>query len=259
MIFFNPIVISNKIQHNNGILKVKSFAASLLVHIAVVSAAFYLSINHRVEFPKENPIMISLADYTPAALISDRSKAPLHHPSALKAEHTPPLLTSQERLPHTPAASPEASVPQSTPVRPRVAPSDIQLSTQESPHSILNPVANDSPHDASSLNQTDKFPKPNVSTEDINGATLGRIRAMIESSLTYPSIARKLRLEGTVIVSFILKPDGLVERAEILTSSGSNLLDTKAIQTVLALSGEYPSPVKTVYLKIPIAFSLTKS
>lgn len=264
MIFFNPIVISYKIQQDNFALKAKSFAASLFVHATVLSTALYFSIHQPAELPKEKPILISLADYAPSDVISDKPNPIIDHSASVKpirskTDTVPRHLTSRERLPLTPAASPEASAPQTSPVRPGVVPSDIPSHPNEPLHSALNPIANDSPHDASPLRQTKELPKPNVSSEDINGATLGRIRAMIENSLTYPSIARKLRIEGTVVVSFVLKSDGLVEKAEILTSSGSNLLDTKAIQTVLALSGDYPSLSKTAYLKIPIVFSLSKS
>ena len=81
---------------------------------------------------------------------------------------------------------------------------------------------------------------------------------MIENALTYPAIARRLRLEGTAVVSFILRPNGLVEKAEIATTSGSTLLDAKALQTVLGLSGEYPTLTRTAFLKIPITFTLTR-
>ncbi|MDD2950921.1 MAG: energy transducer TonB, partial [Sulfuricurvum sp.] len=88
---------------------------------------------------------------------------------------------------------------------------------------------------------------------------LGNIRAMIEHAITYPAIARKLRIEGIVVVSFVLKPNGIVEAAKIITTSGSTLLDTKAIQTILSLSGDYPALGKTFELSIPIAFNLHKS
>ena len=82
---------------------------------------------------------------------------------------------------------------------------------------------------------------------------------MIENAITYPSIARKLRLEGVVSVTFILKADGTVDIAQIKQTSGSNLLDDRAIQTILSLSGDYPALGKTVELSIPIAFNLHKS
>jgi protein TonB len=80
---------------------------------------------------------------------------------------------------------------------------------------------------------------------------------MIENSLTYPAIARRLRLQGTVVVSFILKTSGLVEKVEIVMSSGSAMLDSRALQTVLALNGDYPALTETAFLKVPITFSLT--
>ena len=88
---------------------------------------------------------------------------------------------------------------------------------------------------------------------------MGHIRAMIENAITYPSIARKLRLEGVVLVTFILKPDGTVDTAHIKSTSGSTVLDSKAIQTILSLSGDYPALGKTFELSIPIAFNLHKS
>lgn len=259
MYFFNPIVISKKIQQNNSLLKAKSFAASLFVHTALLSTAFFFSLYPANNIPKDKPVLISLAEYTPSEVISEYQKPLSHTNTTMMQSKISHRSTAQERLLLTPAVSPEVSAPQFSPVPPRVVPSDILPSSQEPLHSALNPIVNDSPHDTSASSQTNEFPKPNVSTEDINGAPLGRIRAMIEKSLIYPSIARKLRVEGTVVVSFILKSDGLVEKAEILTSSGSNVLDTKAIQTVMGLSGNYPSISKTAYLKIPIVFSLTKS
>lgn len=265
MIFFNPIVISEKIQHNNYVLKIKSFAASLAVHATLLTTAFYFSVQNPISVPlEEEPVLISLADYSPLSAsekyLNNAKNKPADRSSKTDKSVTSTHTPTPQKIPSSAlAVSSEASAPQTSPVRPVVAPSDLQPPTQESLHSIQKPVANDSPHDTSSLNKTSELPKTNVSTEDINGATLGRIRAMIESSLTYPSIARKLRLEGTVTVSFILRPNGLVEKAEILSSSGSTLLDTKAIQTVLSLSGDYPTLPKTAYLKIPIAFSLTKS
>ena len=88
---------------------------------------------------------------------------------------------------------------------------------------------------------------------------MGHIRAMIENAITYPAVARKLRLEGVVRVFFVLKSDGTVDTARVETTSGSRLLDDKAINTILSLSGDYPQLGKTVELSIPIAFRLHQS
>lgn len=207
--------------------------------------------------------MISLSDYAPTSEISPDQPKTASPKRAPAIHHNIPeksaASTSQKSPTSTPAAdSSEVLAPQSSPVRPSVAPSDPTQKFADLPHSNQQTIDIDSPKITPAA-LTNELPKTNVSQEEINGATLGRIRAMIENSLTYPAIARKLRLEGVVTVSFLLKPNGLVEKAEILTSSGSALLDTKAIQTILALNGDYPTLPKAVYLKIPIAFSLKKS
>lgn len=244
MFFLNPIVMSNKIQHNNSLLKAKSFTASVILHATLLVTTLYFAAHHPILLPKEEPIMISLTDYAPASTVSLR-------PSISKTKLTDPLLKSIN-----PISKPLPATPQPLPVRPSVAPLDLKPKLDDSPHSNYQVASNDSPKITPSVLNNEL---PKSSNDEFNGATLGRIRAMIEDALTYPSIARKLGLEGVVVVSFILKQDGYVEKAEILTTSGSTLLDSKAIQTVLSLSGDYPPLNKTVYLKIPIAFSLKKA
>lgn len=235
----------------------------MALHGTFLALALYFGAHHTVTVPEELPLTLSLRDYAPSADTAQNNvpSAPTRSkqvPILPKTAPTPPKPTVQA-IPHsTSAVSPEAFTPQPAPVRPGVVPSDTPLQPVDLPHSNHEPLLADSPILATPV-VTNELPRTNVSQSDINGATLGRIRALIENSVTYPSIARKLRLEGTVIVSFVLKPDGFIEKAEILASSGSPLLDTKAVQTVLELSGEYPALPKTAYLKIPISFSLTKS
>ncbi|MDD5051338.1 MAG: TonB family protein [Sulfuricurvum sp.] len=262
MTFLNPIVISEKILYNDSLLKTKALTASMFVHGALLAATLFIYSQHPITIPEEKPVLISLADYAPSSSNESinlakhdpiRKSTPITHkdtPTPIKTKTTPQEIPS-----HTPMVSPEA-LPQPFPVHPSVAPSDQKPITTDLLHSNQKTIADDSPHDAHPAQQANDLQKPNVSSDEVNGATLGRIRIMIENALTYPSIARKLRLEGTVVVTFMLKPDGFVEKVEILSTSGSSLLDTKARQTVIDLSGEFPTLPKTVFLKIPIAFSL---
>jgi protein TonB len=134
---------------------------------------------------------------------------------------------------------------------PAVSP-EISSSAQQQPKATPIKSLDDSPH----ISQMTSDKK--VQINQIGGAALGDIRSMIENAITYPSIARKLRLEGIVLVTFILKPNGTVDTVKVKSSSGSNILDTKAIQTILNLSGDYPALGKTFELSIPIAFHLQK-
>jgi protein TonB len=219
-----------------------------------VTLALYLAQKRTPISPKEIPITISLANYAPVLTIKHQNSA---KSSAIPLPKKTP--TAEVRPSFTSRVSPERLSHNLSPVRPTVAPSDLVPHQEELLHSILNPVANDSPHDTLFHSKSTELTKPIRTSDEINGATLGRIRAMIENALTYPPFAKKLHIEGTVTVSFILKPNGVVENIQVLTSSGSSLLDTKAINTVRQLSGEYPPLNQTACLKIPITFSLTSA
>jgi len=251
MIFFNPIVMSEKIQHKNSLLKTKSFAASFGVHAALfASIAFFMS-THPIPLPKsDDKITISLAEFTSTSGDIHQMEA-MPQPKELIQSVTKPqqsvpnVTTTPQMTPmKQPSVSPEASAPLAMPHTASSLPPSNTLN--DSPHLTPSPPEHELPRNPVPVNQ-------------IGGAALGHIRAMIENAITYPSIARKLRLEGVVLVTFILKPDGTVDTAQVKSTSGSNLLDKKALQTILSLSGDYPALGKTFELSIPIAFNLHKS
>ncbi|WP_373073037.1 energy transducer TonB [Sulfurimonas sp.] len=95
--------------------------------------------------------------------------------------------------------------------------------------------------------------------EAVDPTLLQIIRSMIQKSLVYPSMARRLKIEGIVTIGFKLNKNAQVVLANVENSSGSSLLDARALETVESLSGSYPSLSKPIELKIPIAFSLKKS
>lgn len=257
MFFLNPIVMSNKIQHNNYLLKTKSFAASFVVHATLIAAISYYITLHPIPLPEaEKTITISLSDFTSTSGDIQRLETSVQHTpkTVQKPVQTPKLRptmepikpltsTTPERTPSlTPSVSSEASAP---------------LAVPQSASSVP-PITND--HDSPHLTPSGSEKElPKNSENQIGGAALGHIRAMIENAITYPAIARKLRMEGVVMVTFVLKPNGTVEMAQVKSTSGSNILDTKAIQTILSLSGDFPALGKTFELSIPIAFNLHKS
>ncbi len=260
MNFSTSIVISNKIHNKDSLLKLKSFSASFGVHSAILAGIFYLISAHPIMMePEEERVIISLSEFTSTSgdrnvlehsIVQKETPKNITTPKAKIAPITPKVVQpavkmTPERTPSlTPSVSSEASAP--------LAPPAPVFSTP--PSSLI-----DSPHESVSSKSENVTPKNPVSSNEIGGAALGNIRAMIEHAITYPTIARKLRIEGIVVVSFVLKPNGIVETAKVITTSGNTLLDTKAIQTILSLSGDYPALGKTFELSIPIAFNLHKS
>lgn len=252
MYFFKSFVISKKIQLSKY-LKIKAFFASLLIHATLLATSLYLLESpQEVELPKEpSTVVVSLSAYKPMAepkkvepLTKKEVEKELDKPHKKVVKKAP--LAKQ--TPVTPAKTLQ-KIP--TPLK-----QELISSEAFTPHAS-NETSTQEPTQDNSFSP--KKIQPDLSKSQITPTTLGVIRALIQNALVYPAVAKKLKLEGVVIISFVLTKDGQVESAFIHTKSGSDSLDSKALKTVVALSGEYPHLDKKVDLKIPISFSLQKS
>jgi protein TonB len=220
-----------------------------------MASVLYFTTGHAIQLPKsEEKVTISLTEFAPTSgdINQIEKSLPQNNPSKLIAKpqmhnnilKATPLTTPQKISSKSPVVSLEGSTLLETP---HVAPLVSQSPLIDSPHLNVS---------SEIKNELQRSPR---SSNEIGGATLGQIRAMIENAITYPAIARKLRLEGVAMIFFVLKPNGTVQTVRVQSTSGSETLDKKAVQTILSLSGQYPALGKTFELSIPIAFSLKKS
>ncbi|OHE61312.1 MAG: hypothetical protein A2Z47_14805 [Thermodesulfovibrio sp. RBG_19FT_COMBO_42_12] len=92
-----------------------------------------------------------------------------------------------------------------------------------------------------------KAGKGNISPYDL-------IRSAIEKARTYPFLARKKRIEGTVITNFTINSKGYPQDIKIEKSSGSEILDSAAIKIVMKAA---PFPAVDGEIAVPISFKLT--
>lgn len=74
---------------------------------------------------------------------------------------------------------------------------------------------------------------------------LSQIRTKIERAKRYPRMAMKMRIEGRPSVAFQINPDGSVKYVRIVNSSGEEVLDKAALETVqrAAPLPYYESPI----------------
>ena len=79
------------------------------------------------------------------------------------------------------------------------------------------------------------------------------IRDKILKNISYPILARRMGWQGKVQVSFIIASDGSVKDIRIIQSSGFEILDRKAIETVKE-TAPFPKPPAEAKLVIPITF-----
>lgn len=80
------------------------------------------------------------------------------------------------------------------------------------------------------------------------------IEAAIERSKNYPKMARERGIQGVVLVRFKLRPSGDVEAAEIMQSSGHDVLDSASIRTVYRAAALMP--YVDGWLDVPITYVL---
>ena len=87
---------------------------------------------------------------------------------------------------------------------------------------------------------------------------LAKVRQKIQESLRYPSMAKKMGLEGEAVVQFLIRSNGMVEASsiKITKSSGKSILDRNAMAAVLdAIPFELP-PQEDLQIVIPVVFKL---
>lgn len=81
------------------------------------------------------------------------------------------------------------------------------------------------------------------------------IRDRITGSISYPRMARKMGWCGQVKIAFVVCEDGGVSELRVLESSGFNLLDRNAIDTVKSVA-PFPRPPVTAEIRMAIAYRL---
>jgi periplasmic protein TonB len=79
------------------------------------------------------------------------------------------------------------------------------------------------------------------------------IVSSIERAKNYPRLARERGIQGVVRLRFRVKPQGNVERVEIVRSSGSDILDTASVNTLYHAG---PMPYVNGWVEVPIAYVL---
>lgn len=84
---------------------------------------------------------------------------------------------------------------------------------------------------------------------------IGRIRRAIEAELTYPSLARRRKIEGTVVAGFSIDERGMPRDIEIVESSGFAVLDKEVVKIIRRAS---PYPYLPERVEVPVSFRLVE-
>lgn len=103
-----------------------------------------------------------------------------------------------------------------------------------------------------------------ITPEERTGASPGQryidenfyyVKELITRNLTYPVVARRMKWQGTVVVSFIVLKNGEVEDIRVVTGSGHNVLDKNVIATIQQVQ-PFPAPPAAAEFTMPIKYTL---
>lgn len=83
---------------------------------------------------------------------------------------------------------------------------------------------------------------------------LALIRSLINENVKYPSKAKKLSIEGIVVVKFKILEDGSVQNIQII--EGHALLRSSTIEAIEEASKSFPKSEISIEIQIPIGYKL---
>lgn len=83
---------------------------------------------------------------------------------------------------------------------------------------------------------------------------LAQIRKLINQNIKYPKRARKLSIEGIVVVKFKINENGSIENITIL--EGHKFLQNATIEAIQEASKSFPKTNKRIEIQIPIEYKL---
>ncbi len=89
-----------------------------------------------------------------------------------------------------------------------------------------------------------------------NNPFLKAVKLAIDSATTYPRQARKIRIQGKVLVEFLWTQQKQLKDLKIIKSSGYEILDKNTLQTIQRASVDFPVYTNNVRLQIPIIYQL---
>ena len=83
---------------------------------------------------------------------------------------------------------------------------------------------------------------------------MAQIKELINKNVKYPSKAKKLSIEGIVIVKFKILEDGTVQNIEII--QGDKFLQTSTIEAIEEASKNFPKTNQNIEIQVPIEYKL---
>jgi protein TonB len=230
---------------------VKELAISLVLHLGLL--VLVLSVNTKnVKLVSPITIDLTLNDY-PARKYHAAEKPGQQVVTSKRAVSPSPRPVHKEQA--TPEPQPVPDVGQQAIPTHAVAPSDTAV-TEFAPRKISTESATSK---AAALSRPDPHAEEKITPEKAQQKYLKEhftyIRDLIIKRLSYPAVARRMGWSGRVVLAFVVAEDGTILSLQIRNSSGYQVLDTCAVDTVKSIA-PFPRPPVAAEIVMPVHFRL---
>jgi protein TonB len=253
----------------------RAFMESLVLHGAIAGVLIMLSCMITSP-PKTIRVDFSLMEQVaaPSRQVSAARKDPAPQPHPLPQSH--PVEKTKTLAKSPPELKPRKKIITRTLVK-KINPSNTQQKIVKKEFAPASQETNYSLQAADTAQKHNSIQKKSMERQQTNGGSqekadfvgkssklysyLNLVRLRIEHKKRYPLWARSHRLEGKVLVRFILHLNGQVSAVSVSKSSGRDCLDEAAIEAVQQASPMPPPPYgilsKATPMKLTIVFKLT--
>ena len=217
--------------------------ASIVLHGALLFVNLQLRSTPKKVTPAPGPIVARLAAPRPVA-----APAPVEPESKPRAEEPPPPPPVAKPLP-VPApvakAAPAAPVVPSRPV-PSTPPSEAAKPAVAPPAPVAPSAPSAAPSSPGPVAKADPQPAPTAPTESADAGTLDQYRIAIYAAAKkykrYPRVAMDNNWEGKVVIRMVIGANTMISSMSIKTSSGQEVLDQAAMETLRKTKPVVPIP-----------------
>lgn len=215
--------------------------------MSVHHAAFGVAISMHALLLLAQGNVVRLPSPAPVSRIAIEFRAaPARVPKAVESVSAPRELRRQEARPTTAKPLPD-----------KAGVSPVPAKTENQPNSAGQPQMGEARSAAAGL-ETVPASAPKAASR-LPEEYLTQVRTQVEARKFYPSMARQLKMQGTVVVAAAISRDGVLRSAEVRASSGSQQLDHAAVKAVMHAS-PFAAPadfgLDAVTVDIPITFKL---
>ena len=144
---------------------------------------------------------------------------------------------------------------------PRLKPIKLEPVEKDLPDSLVEGISMPDIPATPGLQIADWSPDQSVYDYTSADSYLEMVRLRIERHKKYPHAARIRQIEGSVIVRFIIRPEGDIKSAEVVKTSGNRALDGAALMAVKDAAPFPKAPAHLfkgeIPLELTIVFELT--